>query len=47
MNNKRKSPDRRKWNLVEEKSFPYNRRKHPDRRLNNIIVQWVPLGIIR
>jgi len=25
MNNKRKSPDRRKWNLVEEKSFPYNR----------------------
>jgi hypothetical protein len=45
MKERRHSNDRRAYLMAREKSRGNNRRRHPDRRLNNIMVEWIPMGL--
>jgi hypothetical protein len=44
MKERRKRDDRRTYVAARDKSPEHNRRRHPDRRLNNIMVEWIPMG---
>jgi hypothetical protein len=44
MTERRDSRDRRAYVAARDKSHGNNRRRHPDRRLNNIMVEWIPMG---
>lgn len=46
MKERRHSNDRRAYLLAGDKSRGNNRRRHPDRRLNNIMVEWIPMGLV-
>jgi hypothetical protein len=46
MNNRRKTTDRRGYDLQQDRMFKRNRRTQADRRLNNIKVEWIPIRYI-
>jgi len=46
MKERRRSNDRRAYRIARDKSPGNNRRRHPDRRLNNIMVEWIPMGLV-
>lgn len=45
MKERRKQNDRRNYIATNEKYTGNNRRRFPDRRLNNIAVEWIPMGL--
>jgi hypothetical protein len=46
MKERRDSRDRRSYVAARDKSSGNNRRRYPDRRLNNIIAEWIPMGLV-
>lgn len=46
MKERRHKNDRRTYKAAMDKSPGNNRRRHPDRRLNNIMVEWIPMGLV-
>jgi hypothetical protein len=45
MKERRKTHDRRIYHAIREKFSGNNLRRFPDRRLNNIVVEWIPMGL--
>ena len=39
--------DRRRNDLIRERSVFCNRRRFPDRRLNSIIAEWIPMKLLK
>jgi hypothetical protein len=46
MKERRNKMDRRRNDLVRERSVFCNRRRFPDRRLNSILAEWIPLQLL-
>lgn len=46
MKERRHRNDRRDYVAARDKSPGNNRLRHPDRRLNNIMVEWIPMGLV-
>jgi len=47
MKERRKTSDRRAYIDTKDKAAATNRRRFPDRRLNNIMVEWIPMGLVQ